>query len=189
MYNCDDINVVIQENAGLIFSQLQKFYLLKDPEAISIGYEALYNAILSYDNDDKRAKFSTFAAVCIFNALGTYVRYLNRVKQLDIVSYNALQCNGDGDESEYLSILGNDQSAESVVVAAEKSALIGQAISTVRCKLNSVHKRVLDAWVTEGFLTSTVEIAKEIGVSQSYASQGLSRIKHLLRKELEGIYD
>ena len=55
----DDINATIAKHIGLIFNQLKKFNLAADPEAESIGYEALYNAILTYDQN-KKIRFRTF---------------------------------------------------------------------------------------------------------------------------------
>lgn len=184
-----DINDTIQNNKGLIFKQLRKLFLLNDPEALSIGYEALYRAILEYD-EGKTTKFSTFASVCIYNALGTYLRHLNRVRQVSTVSYNALSsCNGE-ENGEYINILEGYPSAESVIIATELTEDIGQALITVRSRINKAQKGIMDCWVDGGFSITTVDIAKLSGLSQSYVSQALARIKYLLRKELEGsIYE
>lgn len=89
----------IRDNVGLIFTQLNKFKLAKDPEAESIGYEALYNAILTYDQS-KKVQFSTYASVCIYNALGSYVRTQNKQRQLEVISYNNIAFSEDGTDHE-----------------------------------------------------------------------------------------
>ena len=100
----DDINAMIAKHSGLIFNQLKKFNLAKDPEAESIGYEALYNAILTYDQS-KNVQFSTYASVCIYNALGSYVRTQNKQRQLEVISYNNVAYSEDGTDHEYVDFL------------------------------------------------------------------------------------
>ena len=44
-----DINDMIENNTGLIYAQIRRLKLYNDPEAESIGFEALYTAITNYD--------------------------------------------------------------------------------------------------------------------------------------------
>lgn len=72
-----DIEAIIRDNIGLVITQLKRLKVTFDPEAESIGYEALYNAALTYDCT-KGYKFSTYATCCIYNAVGSYIRTLTR---------------------------------------------------------------------------------------------------------------
>ena len=59
-----DIEAIIRDNIGLVITQLKRLKVTFDHEAESIGYEALYNAALTYDCT-KGYKFSTFASYYI----------------------------------------------------------------------------------------------------------------------------
>ena len=107
----DDINDKIASNVGLIFKQLNKFNLAEDPEAESIGYEALYNAILTYDQS-KSVQFSTYASVCIYNALGSYVRTQNKQRQLEVISYNNVAYTEDGTDHEFVDFISAPSDVE-----------------------------------------------------------------------------
>lgn len=178
----------IRDNVGLIFAQLNKFNLAKDPEAESIGYEALYNAILTYDQS-KNVQFSTYASVCIYNALGTYVRTLNKQRQLEVISYNNVAYSEDGTDHEFVDFFEAPTSVEEDYIRAERNQLVRQAVKAQYDKLtNEKHKAIILLWCRSGYSMSSVTIAKEIGVSQSYVSQVISNFKFKLKKRLEEYY-
>jgi len=179
------IDELILKNKGLVFKQLHKFYLAKDPEAISIAYEALYNAIMTY-KDNRNARFSTYASVCIYNALGTYVRSLNKVRQLDVVSYNAIK-SLDENDVECLGILASDYNLEEEVIRTEQIRKINLALQQTKDALtNKTHLAIFNAWDETDFMGTITEIAKKVGVTQSYVSQILNKIRHMLRIKMEG---
>jgi len=184
----DNIELTIKENTGLIFKQLHKFHLVDDPEAESIGYEALYNAALTYEST-KKAKFSTYATVCIYNGLGTYTRTLNRQRQLDVISYNNKVSNGSY-EAEYSNFITNGVSTEDCCIKEELCATALRTFDELLNKLtNEKHKKIIIAWQESDYSGSTVELAINVGVSQPYVSQVLTRFKSDMKTKLKEYYN
>lgn len=184
----DDINAQIASNVGLIFKQLKKFNLARDPEAESIGYEALYNALLTYDQS-KNIQFSTYASVCIYNALGSYVRTLNKQRQLEVISYNNIAFSDDGTEHEYVDFISADTDLESDFMHRELRMLLVQEFNNLYDELtNDKHKSIVSIWRDSEYEASMVSIAKEVGVSQPYVSQVINSFKFNLRKRMEELY-
>ena len=183
-----DINEVIASNAGLVYDQLNKFSLAGDPEAESIGYEALYNAVCNFDNS-KGTKLSTLATVYIYNALGTYVRTLNKKRQLEIISYNNVDNTAEGNHKEYVNFLPSNISIEDMFVRKETIMIVQQAVQDLYDTLtNEKHKKILAKWRESGFVATTKDLAKEVDVSQPYVSQVINNLKFKLRQRLEEYY-
>lgn len=184
----DDINDKIASNVGLIFKQLNKFNLAKDPEAESIGYEALYNAILTYDQS-KSVQFSTYASVCIYNALGSYVRTQNKQRQLDVISYNNVAYTEDGTDHEFVDFISSQSDVEQEYMKKELHRLVREEFQKQYDMLtNEKHKSIISLWRDSEYEASMVSIAKQVGVSQPYVSQVINSFKFNLRKRLEEHY-
>jgi len=185
----DEASKVIAQNKGLIFKQLYKFGLAHDQEAESIGYEALYNAAKTFDSS-LGYKLSTYATVCIYNALGSYVRTLNRQRQLDVVSYHALQRVSEDGAVELLDKLACDQDTEGDYLHAELCVAVANVFAEqYEAISNEKHKLILNAWKESHFEATTIEIAKVVGVSQSYVSQVLNKFKHSMKQRMEVYFD
>ena len=184
----EDINEVIASNVGLVYKQLHKFNLAEDPDAESIGYEALYNAVRDFDSS-KGTQLSTLATVYIYNALGTYVRSLNKKRQLDVVSYHNIAYTDEGDEKEYVDFLASSDTTESVYIRTEKCEAIRKVVQELYDSLaNEKHKLLLDKWRESDYTATTKSLAVEVGVSQPYASQIISSFKSKLKQRLEEHY-
>lgn len=184
----DDINTKIASNVGLIFKQLKKFNLAKDPEAESIGYEALYTALLTYDQS-KNIQFSTYASVCIYNALGSYVRTLNKQRQLEIVSYNNIAYSEDGTDHEFVDFLPTPSDVEQDFMKKELHRIVREEFQKQYDALtNKKHQVIISLWRDSEYEASMVSIAKQAGVSQPYVSQVINSFKFNLRKKLEERY-
>lgn len=184
----DDINDKIAHNIGLIFNQLNKFNLAKDPEAESIGYEALYNAILTYDQS-KSVQFSTYASVCIYNALGSYVRTQNKQRQLEVISYNNVAYTEDGADHEFVDFISSQSDVEQEYMKKELRRLVREEFQKQYDMLtNEKHKSIISLWRDSEYEASMVSIAKQVGVSQPYVSQVINSFKFNLRKRLEEHY-
>ena len=183
-----DVNTKIASNVGLIFKQLKKFNLAKDPEAESIGYEALYNAVLTYDQS-KNIQFSTYASVCIYNALGSYVRTLNKQRQLEIVSYNNIAYSEDGTDHEFVDFLPTPSDVEQDFMKKELHRIVREEFQKQYDALtNKKHQVIISLWRDSEYEATMVSIAKQAGVSQPYVSQVINSFKFNLRKKLEEYY-
>lgn len=184
----DDINATIAKHSGLIFNQFKKFNLAKDPEAESIGYEALYNAILTYDQS-KNVQFSTYASVCIYNALGSYVRTQNKQRQLQVFSYNSIAYSEDGTDHEFVDFISASSDVEQDFMKKELHKIVREEFQKQYDMLtNEKHKTILSLWRNSEYAASMVSIAKQADVSQPYVSQVINSFKFNLKKRLEKYY-
>lgn len=184
----DGINAMIAKHTGLIFKQLNRFNLAKDPEAESIGYEALYNAILTYDQS-KNVRFSTYASVCIYNALGSYVRTQNKQRQLEIISYNSTAYSEDGTGHEFADFISAPSDVEQDFMKKDLHRIVREEFQKQYDMLtNEKHKIIIALWHKSEFEASMVSISKQAGVSQSYVSQVINGFKFKLKKRLEEHY-
>lgn len=176
-----DIEGIIEQNKARVYSQMKKFKLSGDPEAESIGYEALYNAAMTFD-ESKNVTFSTYSTVCIYNALGCYIRELNKKRQLEVISYHEPMY----ENSELVDFIPGPCSAEDTCVGEDYLCYIKRVLHEEHEKLaNTTVWKVVNNWIESEFSKGTKEIANEVGVSQSYVSQVLNRFRYSLRKRLE----
>jgi RNA polymerase sigma factor (sigma-70 family) len=186
---CDEVTTYIATNRGLIFKQLHKFGLATDHEAESIGYEALYNAATTF-KPEMGYKFSTYATVCIYNALGSYVRTLLKQRQLVVVSYHAMIKDGEDGGIELVGLLACGHDVEQEYLQEELfqvvRAIFVEQLSQVT---NEKHRNIICTWRASHFEMTTSDIAKNVGVSQSYVSQVLNNFKYSMRKRLEVYID
>jgi len=183
-----DISKVIQNNIGLVIAQLKKLNVLFDPDAESIGYEALYNAALTYD-DTRGYKFSTYATCCIYNALGSYIRTLNKKRQLDVVSYNNIAYSEDGVNHEFIDFFEATADVEKYYLQYELHEKVCEVYQLTYSRLtNDKHKAIIKTWHDADYDISNKDIAKVVGVSQPYVNQVINTFKHSLRKKLEAYY-
>lgn len=185
----DNINDLIEKHTGLIFKQIQKFHLAYDPEAESLGYEALYNAIRTYD-ESKNIKFSTYATICIYNALGTYVRKKKKQKQLEEVSYNAIAYNEEGGDHEFEDFLEAPVDVEQVVADKVMLARVLKELDKLEKSLTmEKQKRVMKAWRETCFEASTAKVAELAEVSQPYAWYVIGKFRKALKERLKNEYE
>ena len=178
-----DVNKMIESNMGLMYKQLHTFGLKNDPEAVSLALEALWNAVVTY-KDGTGAKFSTYASVCIYNALGGYVRHMKRKNQLEVISYD-IPIAASNDDTIEIFIKGHC-SAEDAYLHGEFDKYILSAIDKVIDSFPPDHRRELVQYWIDSYCTAKQrELSDKFGVSQSYASRVLSMAKYRLKKELE----
>lgn len=175
----EDINELIRKNKGLVYKQLHKFNLVDDQDANSYAFEALYNAIQTWDSS-LGTKLSTYATVCIYNALGCYLRKLNRKRQIDTVSYNNIA----NDNAEFSDFISSQYSLEESVINSIRLKAAYDAMQRLRCKYSGVCLKVFEIWYDSNFSMGATDIAKQLGTSQPYVSQTLARIRADIKKEM-----
>jgi RNA polymerase sigma factor (sigma-70 family) len=179
-----DINDIISDNLGLVYSQLKRFELLHDQDAESAAYEALYNAVKTYDSNSS-TKFSTYAICVIANALRMILRSRRNKKQLSVVSYNeTYDC--DDDEKSFVDIMTDGESIEDIMLRAELRGEIYKALKNVYHELNEgTVKKVFVMWYKSDFKILQRDMAAALGVSQPSVNRALGIIKYKIRQELE----
>lgn len=179
----DNEERLIADNMGLVYKVLHKFNRAYDDDALSLGMEALLKAVRTYSTD-KNVAFSTYATVCIYNAIGTYTRSLSAKKrQLTVTSYNDYISGADGGTFE--DIIGTKESLEEEYIRKERYSSVFEAFDAVLNTLSDKAKEVIIYWRDSDYTATQVEISEAVGVSQSYASRVLSTFRHKLRMKLE----
>ncbi|NLD21663.1 MAG: sigma-70 family RNA polymerase sigma factor [Bacteroidales bacterium] len=179
------VTELIELNQGLIHAQLRKFYLEDDLDAISFAYEALFNAILNF-KPNKNNKFSTYATVCIYNRLGSYVRSINTQAILNTISCNQPINEDDEDGMTLLDTFESPFTAEDEAIASHGVNNILQSLKECYNALkNPLHKRIVGAWIESNFGKTHTKIAEELQCSQAYVTQVLKTFKNTLKNKLE----
>lgn len=185
----EEIDSLIQQNIGLMVTVLKQYNLLHDPEAESIGYEALWRACANYD-ETLGYKRSTLIVTYLKNALGTYIRTLNKQRQIETVSYNNTAYSDDGTNHEFLELLSTGDTAESQVM---KDILLRQTREVYHEEADTLvgkKRAIVDEWERSDFEATNSTIAAATGVSQPYVNQVIATFKEKLRKRLkEDFYD
>lgn len=183
-----DINEEIRSNLGLVHGQLRKMHLVNDQDAESAAYEALYKAILTFDSS-KGYKLTTYATCCIYNALGSHIRMLNKKRKLEVLSYNNILRSEDGEDHEYLDSLADTVLVEQEYLRGELREKIIQAFTVEYEKLGSDKKRrIVLMWHSTQYSATNKEIAESVGVSQPYVNQVLGAFRAKLKTSLEAYY-
>ena len=175
------VEELIKLNKGLIWEQLKKFGLVRDPEALSIGYEALYKAIMTF-NTSRSNKFSTYATVCIYNSLGSYVRSLNTIINKNTISYDVpVDDKGTVHLDSFESTLTADGRLLEEAGVEEIMQCVEQCIAEVN---NKTQRNILKYWRDSMFKATHREIAAKFKCSQSYVSQTINRFRCNLKNKL-----
>ena len=175
------VEELIKLNEGLIWKQLKKFGLIGDPEALSLGYEALYTSIMTFDAS-RSNKFSTYATVCIYNSLGSYVRSLNTSIRKNTISYDAPI---DDEGTTYLDSFESTLTADEKLLEEAGVEEIMQCVELCIAGVNNKTQRsILEYWRKSMFKATHKEIASKFNCSQSYVSQTLNRFRRNLKNKL-----
>lgn len=179
----DVVNELITLNYGLLNRQLAKFYLYNDPDALSYAYEALYKAIVTFD-PIKNHQFSTYATVCIYNRLGSYVRSLHNNK----VELTYLEESPNGDESTLWEVIDSGVRTETTTLVDDEVAEALLIVEDAITGLNATQRKIAYAWRDSNFEDTHEMIANTVGCTQSYVSVVIKKLTKLIKLKLEELY-
>lgn len=183
------IDDLIEENIGLLVSILQKYYLVDDPQAESLAYEALWRACEDFD-ESLGFQRSTLITVYIQRALGSYIRTLNKQRQIRTVSYYNTAYTQEGVEYEFIRVLPTEQTTDSGLIKECCNEQVRDAYEKVLATFSGNKKRIVDCWAESDFEATNQTIAERVGVSQPYVNQILGLFKREMRTILkEDLYD
>lgn len=178
-----DINDKIAENTGLIYKQLSKFNMLYDQDAESLAYEALYRAILTFD-ENAGAALSTYAVCCINNALRRHGRNTSRQQRIEVVSYDAPVHGSDGTLC-LADILEHPDSVEPALIAEETNKQLLLAFKAEYEALSPKHKKVIRLFYRCDGKSTQKDIAKAAGLTQASVSKIVSAFRHRIKVRME----
>lgn len=179
-----DIDKMMNDNIGLVYMQLHRFNRAHDEDALSAAMIGLWKAARTYD-DAKGVKFSTYASVCIYNAIACYLRPMTNKNQIkDIVSYDSLVT----EDITLLEMLpSHTNSPEEAYMSNERQQLILEAVDEVILTLPTKSAEVIKYWRESDYTARQREIALAVGVSQPTVARALAMFKHRLKLRLEEI--
>lgn len=163
----DTTEQIIIKNEGLIYYTLDLLNCKYSDEAISVAYEALWRSVETFDKS-AGTKFSTYAVTCIKNAIYGLFRRQKEIQEYEVPLEDLMigRCDPEIEQPELT------ETQEYVRLAVD------DALKTFSGKKQQIAK----LWI-ESNLSATA-IAKEVGCSQSYASQTISQVKYVIRQEL-----
>lgn len=164
----DTTEDLIKKHEGLIYYTLDLLNCRYSDEAKAVAYEALWRAIKTYDKT-KGAMFSSYAIVCIRNAIFDLFRKWKEIRHAEVPLEDHLN-------------LAYEQLEPS---EHQDDPVVQRAVDEVLNNFSPTRRSVAELWLKSNM--STTAIAQEAGCSQSYASQTLKEFKVAVKKELRNV--
>lgn len=158
---------LFEQNMPFAVYILTKYYWY-DEDLLQAAYIGLWKACLTYDSE--KAAFSTYAAYCIGNSIRMELRKCNRYAKLNCCSLQE----PTEDDLTLEGIIENSHGQDFEDVIAFQDAYN-------RLHLTELEARVLHTWIKYKHQTLA---STELGMSQSYLSRILERIRRKLHEEL-----
>lgn len=172
-----NINEIMEANVGLVYAQLATFNVGCNDNAESYALEGLYRAVINY-NVGGGVAFSTFAIVCIRNAIRQVLRSDTRNQQC-----YSLQ--------ELMEMYGDTVYNNRELVTEMKQGIDEGCIRDIVEKLFTSEtpsaKRVLRIWIDEDYSIKTSELAIMLDCSQAYVSTIINRFRRKLARKLKEV--
>lgn len=173
----ENVEELLVLNYGLLVTQLRKFYMYFNPDALSLGYEALYKAVMTYDYTTNN-KFSTYATVCIYNSLASYLR--DQKNKIVEISYDV-----PVDGYTLLDILESGERTDAGMDKHLTATTLERAIILALKEMtNPLHAAITELWVQSEFEMTHVKIAEVNGCTQSYVSQVIKKFRKTIKSKL-----
>lgn len=164
----DDINSLLMQHKNLVYHMLKTTGQLDNQEAESHAWEALWDAIGTFDIYST-TKFSTYACSVIRNAI------------YDVINYQRGFASRQAAVAEYME-KHTDEINEYINVESELDNKIGTLVKTFVESKQGVIKNVVIFWYSNNFDVSVKSIATACKCSPSY----VSRVQDSFRAYLSG---
>ena len=169
---------LILDNQRLVYhlyEQLSKTDIVKSnkDDIVSEGMLGLIKAANTFD-ETKGYQFSTYAGLCIRNAMLMYIRKLNKHWHKEISLYTPIGEDSEGNQLCYADVIQSDGEDFG---EGNNRILLRESIG----KLPEKDKEIMLAVIT-GYKQR--EIAAMMGVQQSSISRRIKRIKRKLKSEV-----
>lgn len=177
----NDVENLILENDRLVFSVLRKYRMFMDEDLISVGRLGLVKAANTFD-ESKGYQFSTYAIPVIYHTVAMYLRHLLKHKNTISLNSAMFRNENDGDEISLEDILADNENVEESYLKDETFSEVMKAVDT----LSEREKTIISMmYGLNGYHpTIQAEIAKDLGLSQSYVSRIAKNAIDKLRAKL-----
>ena len=178
-------SVLVEHNLRLVVYIAKKFEStgVNIEDLISIGSIGLIKAINTF-RSDKNIKLATYASRCIENEILMYIRKSSS-QRCEMSFDEPLNIDKDGNELLLSDVIGSDE--DSVFMGIEKSEdqkIVREALSRLdprECEIIELRFGMRD-----GREYTQKQVAKMLGISQSYISRLEKKIIERLRREIGG---
>lgn len=169
---------LIEDNMRLVFYLYNKLgqtalVLRNKDDIISEGFIGLIKAARSFE--DGRVKFATYASRCIMNEMLMYIRKL-RKQEREISLFAPLNIDADGNELLLMDILSDEGASLDALIEETGTE---EKYRRYKAKLKDRERQVLDLRAKE---YTQRQIADELGISQSYISRIIRKLKDKYKK-------
>lgn len=164
-----DVDELLLQHKNLVYYKLAQMGQLNNPDAESVAWEALWDAVMTFDIYSKTA-FSTYACRCISNAVNTVLRKQQHERN-HVVSF---------DELSEANLLCTDSSYDS---AATMQA-IAQGVEYFATHFFDLPRDIILTWQASGFEMSVTMLAKVCGTSTSYVSRVITVFRAILSSQM-----
>lgn len=186
-YNGDitAINELIENNISMVIQIVRREYItLNDydkKDLVSVGIEGLMKAAKTF-NTNKNAKFKTYATTCIRNEIGMFLRKNNRFFKADRLErpindiINA--------PSEYVTVadrIMDDTDCFEKIFIEDDINQLRKAIDN----LSEKHQKLINMFYYQNY--TQMQIAQELGVTQSFVSRMLKQCINCLKNEIKKV--
>ncbi len=175
---------LITHNLRLVVYIARKFDVIGAgiEDLISIGTIGLIKAVNTF-SPEKNIKLATYASRCIENEILMYIRKTTNQKG-DISLDEPLNVDWDGNELLLSDVLGSEPDVVCRGVEQDDEC---RMLRTIVEKLPGREKQIMDMrfGLTTGEELTQKEVAKQLGISQSYISRLEKRIICRLKTEME----
>lgn len=177
--------ILIEHNLRLVVYIAKKFDNtgVGVEDLISIGTIGLIKAINTF-KCDKNIKLATYASRCIENEILMYLRRNNKTR-LEVSIDEPLNVDWDGNELLLSDILGTDEDViyKDLENEAERRVL-GRAIAKLSDREKTIINLRFGLSSSDGEEMTQKEVAKLLGISQSYISRLEKKIMKRLKREM-----
>lgn len=166
-----DVEELLMQHKNLLYARLTAMGQLRNQDAESAGWEALWDSIETFDIYGTVA-FSTYAYRCITNAINNVLRK-QQAERSKIEFCELTEAN----------TLFTDTSYES----AETLRIVSEAFDEYTARTRScLATDILQLWRASGYSLSATEIARQVGSSASYVTRVQSSFRAYLSGRLKG---
>lgn len=179
-------DILVVHNLRLVVYIAKKFEStgINLEDLTSIGSIGLIKAVNTF-SPDKNIKLATYASRCIENEILMYLRKHNN-RKTEVSIDEPLNTDWDGNELLLSDILGTD--FDSVNKDIEKKAQTNLILDAIN-ELNDREREIMQLrfGITNGKEYTQKQVAKTIGISQSYISRLEKKIIKKLKRDLEKV--
>lgn len=181
----DVIETIIIKNKGLIYDTMKKLNMMGDDMAYAVGAEAMYRAVLDYKLDSK-AKFSTYASMCMYNAIAGHIRSTKRKKHTFATSLEQELIDMDSKDKAKFMDSGVDV-CEECISNDTVERIMKCTEEILKIPMSKKSKAVLTTWYESKFTLQAYELANIHECSRAYVSTTIGFFRKELKSRMKGL--